>query len=52
MCEYYEITVETPEQVDSSGGLETRLEILSNMNKEELFAELGCGTLNDYEPGT
>ena len=45
--EYHEIDVTTPEQCVEHGGLETRLDILSRMDKQELFSELGCGTLND-----
>ena len=45
--EYHEIDLTTPEQCVEHGGLGTRLDILSRMNKQELFSELGCGTLND-----
>ena len=45
--EFHEIHVTTPEQCLEHGGLETRLNILSRMDKQELFSELGCGTLVD-----
>lgn len=49
-CEFHEVTLEAPEQCEAIGGMETRLEILFNVSKEELLAELGCGMLNDYTP--
>ena len=44
--EYHEVTVDTPDQCTAHGGLATRLEILSQMGMDELFAELGTITLN------